>query len=195
MNILTNYFKGSLLLICFSLFSSCIITRTPGFYSGYNRLPKELKSRVVFVNEINSLPLLIDSNTYAITAKHLVKSLKKTERCIVYFWAPSCTGSACISIPAFENFCKSNGYRAIVVSEYYDFEQLSIQGVKPSRVFAVNHKHYGTDYCNKYLRKFQQSLFELFGASYNSKSFNKYLYYDGQTISNSKPANLKYPWR
>jgi len=196
MNIFSNLFKIWLLLFFFSLISSCIITRTPGFYSGYKRLPLAQKKRIVIIKDKDPLPQLVDSVTYAITAKHLMQVVKAQAPCVIYLWSAHCSGKACISIPAFRQFCQTNGYNAVVYSEYYDFEQLSIQGVAPSSVFAINNEHYGTDYCNKYVHRFQQSLFNFFDKEFTAKYYYKYIYYDGKTLTASKPSNLdKYPWQ
>ncbi len=192
--------------ICFAIFGLCllsscfmipsIITETPGFYSGYKRLPAAQKNTIVIIDDKDILPVLIDSNTYAITAKHLIQFVKAKAPCVVYLWDSRCSGSSCISIPAFNQFCQENSYNAVIVSEYFDFEMLAIQSVKPSSVFAINHWHYGTDYCNKYVCRFQQSFFDLFNTEYNAKYPYKYIYYDGKTLTHTKPAWFgKYPWR
>ncbi len=198
-----NFFKLSrfyLILIGFCLLSSCMaigtmITQTPGFYSGFERLPELQRKKVVVVNNKNTLPPLIDSNTYAITAKHLAQLVKEKAPCVVYLWSPHCGATACISIRAFNQFCEKNNYNAIVISEYFDFEMLDIESVAPSSVFAINHWHYGTDYCNKYVRRFQESFFKIFNTEYNAKYSHKYIYYNGKTLSTEKPASFgKYPW-
>lgn len=188
--------KFLLLGLGITLISSCIITRTPGFYSGYKRLDKNEKSKVVILNDLDSIPVFRDSNTYAITAVHLEKILTKSSNSIVYFWSPNCSGSVCISIPAFQKFCSSNGYNPIIISEYFDYEMLDIQEVKPSSVFAINHWHYKTDYCNTYVRRFKESLFKSFNIEYNKGIFSKYLYFDGKVLSTKRPSDLtKYPWQ
>jgi hypothetical protein len=99
-------------------------------------------------------------------------------------------------IHSFQEFCKTIGYNSVIYSEYYAFEQLSNQGVTPSNVFAINNQHYKTDYCNKYVRRFQESLFHLFGEEFNAKYHHKYLYYDGKKLTHIKPTNIdKYPWQ
>lgn len=189
-------FKNLLPIVGFTLFNSCIITNTPGFYSGYKRLSADYKNKILIINDADSLQVSNDSITYAITAKHLMQLLKKSPKSIVYFWSPNCSGNACIPITSFQNYCMSNGYNPIIITEYYDFNMLSIQGVNPSSVFAINHWHYGTDYCNTYVRRFKESLFKLFNTELNKNSYSSYLYYNGQEISTIKPANLtKYPWQ
>jgi len=188
-------FRIVCLVFSISLFSSCIITRTPGFYSGYKRLSVEQRNRVKIVNDKDTLTVLNDSLTYAITARHLKGILKSTQKSIVYFWAPKCHSSVCISLSAFLNFCRENNYSPIIVSVYFDYEQIAIQGIKNSSVLAINHWHYGTDYCDAYERKFKKSLFKEFNSEFDSKAFSKYIYYDGKTISTTKPLNLdKCPW-
>jgi hypothetical protein len=184
------------LFVILTSVNSCVITRTPGFYSGYKHLESGDKSKVVIVKDLDSMPIIKDSFTYAITAKHLEQILKSSPKSIVYFWSPNCTGSACIRLSAFQNFCLINGYKPIIISEYFDFEMLSNHGIKTSEVFAINHWHYKTDYCNTYVRRFKESLFQLFNSDFNRKTFSKYLYYDGKTLSTNKPSDLKkYPWQ
>lgn len=189
-----KYYVDMLFAIMF--LNSCVITRTPGFYSGYKRLSDSLKKKIIIVPDKETIPLIHDYHTYAITAKHLKYRLQSNSKSIVYFWSPNCSGSVCISLRVFQKFCSENGYKPIIVAEYYDFEQLEIQGVKQSSVFAINHWHYGTDYCNTYLRRFKESLFKEFKMAFNPKSFDKYIYFDGKTISTNKPFDLsKYPWQ
>jgi hypothetical protein len=194
-----NIFKFSLfntLLfgLLLSLNTSCVITHTPGFYSGYKRLSHEQKSKVIKVDDTAPLPQMKDFITYAITAKHLEQILRTSPKSIVYFWQPHCSGSACISIPAFQKYCLANGYKPIVVAQYFDYEMLEVQGVSPSTVFAINHWYYKTDYCVKYFRKFREKLFESFKIIYKRENFSNYLYYKDEVLSMFKPSDLdKYP--
>ncbi len=115
---------------------------------------------------------------------------------ILYFWSPNCSAKSCISVPAFIRFCTQNGYTPIIISEYYDFEQIDNQGVDLRQLLAINHCYYGTDYCNKYLYKFQKDLFSAYNLVYQSKYPHKYIYYDGNSISAQKPSALvSYPWQ
>jgi hypothetical protein len=194
-----NRFFGLRLLILLDvtmLLSSCIITRTPGFYSGYRRMPAVDKASVVIVANKDTLPTVAQGNTLAITAAHLANVIRDSVPCIVYLWTPFCSGNVCISIPAFRQFCAANGYKPIVLAEYFDYEQLRIQNVTFNEVYAINHWHYKTDYCNAYVRRFQQDLFDQFGVRYDPKAFNQYLYFDGKQLSNKLPSTLSsYPWR
>ncbi len=194
---------NSVIKYCFILFGCCLlnsciisqITQSHGFYSGFENLSDDEIKNIVVVKNKDTLPTLKDKNTYAITATHLKHLIIKNSPCVVYLWDANCSGSSCISLNSFNKFCKENNYHPIIVSEYFDVEQIDIQGVTPSSVFAINHWFYGTDYCNSYVRRFQKELFSLFNSTYNPKYPYKFIYYDNKTLSNKKPANFgKYPW-
>jgi hypothetical protein len=191
-----KYVKIVSLIMVINLFNSCIITRTPGFYSGYKRLSIEYKSKITFLKTNDSIPKLNDSITYAITAENLENIVKKNSPCVVYFWSPNCSGTSCISFNSFINFCKTNNYNSIIVSEYYDFNQLALQGVKFGNVYSINHKHYQTDYCNSYMHRFQKAFFELFSNNFETKYWHKYIFYDGTNLTTNKPKQFgKWPWQ
>jgi hypothetical protein len=121
-----NHFIYTFLL----LFSSCIIVKTPGFYSGYKKLSPEQKQNIVFLNEHNNKMLCaVDDATkiYAVTAQQLLGCLKDHHSSIVYFWSPNCHSKRCISLGAAEKYCRENNYKLYIVSEYYDMEQLQLQ--------------------------------------------------------------------
>jgi hypothetical protein len=176
-------------IIC-ALANSCIITnaitdsvtQTYGFYSGYKRLSEQQQASVVIINDTQALPTLADSTTYAITAKHLHDVIKLKSPCIIYLWDSRCSGSACISINAFKEHCATNKLNAIIVSEFFDFEMLQIQNANPRDVFAVNHWHYGTDYCIKYNKRFIKDLYKHFNQEFKERYPYKFMVYDGATL-------------
>jgi hypothetical protein len=176
-------------LACILFFNSCVlttaidtVTQTPGFYSGYTRLSAEEKANVIAIKSKDNMPQPIDSITYAITAKHLLDLAKQKTPCIIYLWAGRCSGAACISINAFKEHCIANKFNPIIVAEYFDYEMLSIQNQAPSEVYAINHWHYRTDYCNKYTKRFQSDFVKILGGTFNAKYPYKYLYYDGKVL-------------
>jgi hypothetical protein len=80
-------------------------------------------------------------------------------------------------------YCADNGYNAIVIAEYYAFEKLKEQGVKPCNIYAINHKHYKTDYCNWYLKRFQNDFLKLYRHSKLSGYPQKYMYIENNEIN------------
>jgi hypothetical protein len=173
------------------LYTSCIITNTPGFYSGCKKLDNVTKANIVFPVSNNLLPLA-DSQIYAITANQLASYIqsKAYDTTIIYFWAPHCSGSSCIPIFLFNNYCKQHNYNGIVVAQYYDFEMLKVQNIKPSEIFAINQKYYKTDYCNKYLCLFQNDFLKLYQLPSLTKYPFAYLYMQNNMLSTFRFKNM-----
>jgi hypothetical protein len=191
-----NSFILLTLFVIVIFFNSCIITNTPGFYSGYKKLTTKQKQSIIILKNNDSLLQFNNLNIYAITANQLTTIIKAKAPCIIYFWSSNCEGTVCIPIKSFQNYCKVNDYQSIIISEYFDFESLDAQGVKYNEIFAINNLAYKTDYCKAYVRRFQKELFLNFNIEYKYKSLNKFLYFDGKKMTNNKPANLiKYPWQ
>lgn len=139
--------------------SSCIITNTPGFYSGYKKLSAPEKSQVVITTEETSVcSLSNDRKIYAITSGQLLKCLEQNDTSVVYFWSPNCHSDVCISLSAAQYYCDKKGYHLYVITEYYDFAKTNPQNTNPTPVLSVNHQYYKTDYCNGYMRKFTAGL-------------------------------------
>lgn len=141
--------------------SSCIITNTPGFYSGYKKLPPSEKAQVIITAEETPVcDLSNDRKIYAVTAGQLLKCLEQNDTSVVYFWSPNCHSDVCISLPAAQYYCDKKGYRLYVITEYYDPAKTRPQNTNPGPLLSVNHQYYKTDYCNKYMRKFTTGLSE-----------------------------------
>jgi hypothetical protein len=192
------YKNVAIFFSCVLVFSSCVVntvidsvTQTPGFYSGYTRLSAEQKADVVVLKPNDILPKPIDSITQAITAKHLFDIAKQKAPCMIYLWSGRCTGAACISINAFKEYCTANKFNPIIVAEYFDYEMLSIQNQAPSEVYAINHWHYRTDYCNKYTKRFQSDFVKLLGGNLNAKYPYMYLYFDGKVVKGGHEVTQK----
>ena len=178
---------------CFTITNT--ITNTPGFYSGYKMLEPADKAKVIFTNS-NSLPFLSDTNMYAITASQLYSIIKNKSKVIIYFWSPHCSGAACIPIYTFKNYCVQNGYKGIIVAQYYDFEQLAAQGIKPSEIYAINQKFYKSDYCNKYVKLFQNDFLKLYNNVPIKKYPYPYLYIENNQLLFAGFKNMPTPpWR
>jgi hypothetical protein len=175
--------------------NSCFITRTPGFYSGYNRLSIENRSKVKFA-KTDAVDIEADSILIAINAKQLFNIIRKdTFKSIVYFWSPYCSATACISLKQFKNYCHKYGYKGIIISQYYGFEELKLQGIKPSEIYAINQKYYKSEYCNTYVKKFQNELLELFNKPKLTKYPQSYFFIEGSEVRhNGFKIMIEYPW-
>jgi len=153
--------KAYYLLILIALFTSCIITKTPGFYSGYSTLSETKKDSIIFVSpQLNINELKNDRRIYAINGVQLRGLLATIDTSVVYFWSPNCSSSDCISLKACQDFCNSKNYHLLVVSDYYDFEKMQIQNdaLFPYPMFSVDEKYYNTRHCNKYNKLFINDL-------------------------------------
>ena len=149
------------LLILIVLFTSCVITKTPGFYSGYWTLSATEKDSIIFVTPQSYIrDLKNDRKIYAINGIQLRDFLGTIDTSVVYFWSPNCSSDNCISLKACQDFCDSKNYHLLVVSNYYDFDKMQIQNeaLFPHPMFSVDEKYYNTKYCNKYNKLFISDL-------------------------------------
>lgn len=146
-------------LLLLPLLQGCIITDTPGFYSGYKRLGDKQKEQVYFVpTETAFQPSAIPVKIYAVNGDQLRHQLKQQDSTVVYMWSPGCHADVCIAPNTFAQLCTGKGYKAVIVTEYYDFGKLSHVEPEFLPVYSVNHKYYKTDYCNAYIKRFVKDL-------------------------------------
>ena len=68
------------------LFSSCIITTIPGFYSGYSELPEQ-ENNIVFTELTLIRQLANDGKIYAINGTQLRNCILKRTKIIIYLVA------------------------------------------------------------------------------------------------------------
>jgi hypothetical protein len=151
--------KKYFLYVLSVLLSGCVITNTPGFFSGYKKLTNSQKQSIVFIDDTTSICAINnDQRIYSITATHLLNCLKNNETSIVYFWSPNCHSKSCISLSAAEQYCIEKKYTLYIITEYYDLEKTKAQNNSSRPILSVNHKYYKTDYCNKYMKLFTNEL-------------------------------------
>ena len=160
-----------LLFICIIiisvLFSSCVqlvvpkLSETPGFYSGYKRLSEKDKETIFFLSSDKKIDnVCIDKNKiYAVNAKQLQEYMAQFDSCLVYFFSSNCHSEVCVLPSACQQYCFDNGYKFLLIFEHYEAPTihdilLSIENYS----FSINTNYYKTDYCPKYIRKFQQEL-------------------------------------
>ena len=143
------------------LLSGCVITRSPGFYSGYRRLPAQEQETIRFLPPEAPLPTVAvaDGYLYAVTAQSLLRALPANDTTLVYLWSPHCRGRYCASLQSVEADCRRNGYQFQAVAAYYaDLVQIKLQAPLQQPLLAINHRYYRSDYCQKYGRLFQAAL-------------------------------------
>lgn len=137
--------------------SSCFITNTSGFYSGYKKLEAGKKEQVQFWDDSLALPKE-HNNVLAIAARSLLASLAEKDTAIVYIWSAHCKSDACIPIFMAQNFCNKRGYELYVVASYYDDLLFANIGKTKNPLTIINHKYYKTDYCPRYSKLFLKDL-------------------------------------
>ncbi|MDO7846808.1 hypothetical protein Q5H92_10605 [Hymenobacter sp. M29] len=141
------------------LLPGCVITHSPGFHSGYRRLPAAEQEKIRFLPAHAPWPATADGYLYAVTAQSLLQALPVGETTLVYLWAPHCHGRGCASLQGVEADCRRQGYRFQAVAEYYaDLAQIKLQPPLQRPLLAINHPYYRSDYCQKYARLFQAEL-------------------------------------
>jgi hypothetical protein len=149
------------LLLLYATLESCIITKTPGFYSGYKRLDVATQKSIVFMDKESDFLIKRPHDTliYAINGKQLLHHLKNRDTTLVYFFSPNCGSNVCVPISSMANFCAERGYGLFVIIEYYDDLAIT-RSSNANRVplYAINHMYYKTDYCNKYIKMFYKDL-------------------------------------
>jgi hypothetical protein len=150
--------KTAILVVSGLALTSCIITNTPGFHSGYEKLSAVEQERVQFV--AIGQPVLETNHQliYAVTAKNLLGAMQRGDTTLVYIWSPRCYGRQCASLQSVQSICTKKGYHLYVVAEYYDMEQINLQPLTESPLLTINHLRYKTDFCGKYTRLFTNEL-------------------------------------
>ncbi|MDR2928658.1 MAG: hypothetical protein LBV41_10765 [Cytophagaceae bacterium] len=168
------------------LLQSCIITQTPGFYSGYSRLPEDEKEKIVFLNTNDTVRSLKKENRlYAVTGELLRKCIETEEKAMVYIWSPFCSSDRCYPLFYVQSYCNSRGITLYVVAEYYDSNRMQTEQKNISApVVSVNEKHYGTGYCRRYMKLF---IGDLLGKDTHSLSEEEryssiYLFNSGKPV-------------
>ncbi len=154
------------------ILQSCIITRTPGFYSGYDRLTEREKQNIIFTNpDADICNLSNDRNIYAITGIQLRACIESRDKVIVYHWTPNCSSRACFPLKTMQDYSTKKGYHLFAVARYYDSERMFDENryLTDSPLFSVNEVYYETKYCNKYDRLFFNNL--LLGQNTKKEDF------------------------
>lgn len=151
--------------LCFMLGSmilqSCVITNTPGFYSGYSQLSENEKSKIVFTDPQREIcNINTDGKIYSVTGIQLHECISSSQKAIVYFWSPNCSSEKCYNYNFINEYCQDNGYALFFIVEYYDFKKTNAELLSSalSAIYSVNERYYKTKYCNKYMRLFIKDM-------------------------------------
>lgn len=155
---MNRWSRSALMPVAMALLPGCVITNTPGFYSGYRKLTPAQQEQVRLVPPGKPLPDTDSNLLYAVHAESLLREIQRNDTTLVYRWSPNCHSSICASLQSVQSICRGKGYQLYVVADYYDMEQISLQPKLDHPLLAINHKSYGTDYCPKYSRLFAAGL-------------------------------------
>ena len=180
----------AIIIIGLFLFNSCISIKfgAPGFNSGYENLSRIEKQRVIFIKEgIGVCEFTNSDSIYIITGKDLRSCLSKNDSSIVYTWSPNCSSSSCISLASFHDYCSKYNYNLYIVSDYFDFKQFDGQRLDSIPVFVANFRFYGSNYCNKYNKKFQEDLVNNQRISKENK-YGRFLFFKGDSLVAKKSS-------
>lgn len=139
------------------LFQACAIIHTPGFNSGYKRLPTDEQGKICFVSSVDEIPDQNNGKIMAITANQLSVLLARSGNTLLYLWSPHCSSSVCIPLKTIQDFCDSVNLNLYVLTEYYT--DAFLQNEFLSRpMLSVNEFYYKTSYCNSYMKRFLSEL-------------------------------------
>jgi len=180
------------LFSCCLLLSSCIITNTPGFYSGYKKLTPQQKEKVVFVdtNRHTALPQYDENKLVAITANHLHELLQKNDTSVVYVWKPHCPAPSCLPLSTVYDYCQQHRYQLYVVLEYYsDMDNTLLQISERYHVYSINYKYYKTDYCPKYVNRFVKQMVKGYKIPKSADYFRYYFFKQDRYIGSKEKLN------
>ncbi len=173
----------AILMSFFILFlSSCFLTNTPGFYSGYDRLSDSEKKTIFFTDKDSGICNLDNNDKiYAITGKQLRTCLSKNDTSVVYFWGPNCSSKVCILISACQNYCTLKNYNLYVVADYYDMDKMRNQNVSNFPMLVANQKYYKKEYANGINRRFKKDL--LHGEKLKKEDkYDRFLLFKGDKL-------------
>jgi hypothetical protein len=141
------------------LLQGCVIANTPGFYSGYKKLPATEQEKIRFIPANQPIPEASGRMLYAVNAQSLLNAIQQSDSTLVYTWAPHCHNSSCASLQSVQDICRQKGYQFYAVAEYFaDMEQINLQPTLDKPLLAINYQVYKTDYCPKYTNLFKADL-------------------------------------
>src|ERR1043165_8330213 len=70
------------------LFQGCVIVNTPGFHSGYKKLPSAEQAKIQFVPPNQAIPAANGRTIYAVGAQSLLTAMQRNDSTLVYVWSP-----------------------------------------------------------------------------------------------------------
>ncbi|MCX6258115.1 MAG: hypothetical protein NTW49_09520 [Bacteroidia bacterium] len=170
-----------ILLLCF-IMSGCIITNTPGFYTGYNKLNEIDKDYIEFTSiDSNICNLSSKEKIYAITGTQLRECLRNNDTSLVYILAPNCNSKSCILVSACQDYCNNRNYKLYVVAQDYMIKKMKIQNNANFPMLTINHKYYKIDYVNNLVRHFKKDLFSKTNIS-REHQYDRFLFFKSDKL-------------
>ncbi len=145
-----------------SLLSSCFVPNFKGLKSGYKNLSDEDKAKIIKLDESENIGELDRRDViYNISGKLIENYLHANQgELVVYIWGPNCSSSVCYSLEYVQEMCTNRNQKLIVIIEYFDMDQIESQKMTnlDFPLFSVDTDVYGTDFCNKYIKRFIADL-------------------------------------
>jgi hypothetical protein len=174
--------KFAALIAAFMLLSACLVSRTPGYQSGYRYLSEEQKAKIHFADTTgNCCQYSSHDSIYAVNGMQLYRCIRNTMKAMVYIWSPHCHSTSCYSIKAVQDYCSNHGYTLFVIAEYYDDALFGSAAAFPQDrpIYSINEKYYKTTRCNRYYKLFVKEL--LSGQSFSKEDLfsNFFLFENG----------------
>jgi len=153
-----------------------------GFNNGYDKLTDEEKSKIVLVNENESICALEqDYRIYGVNGNQLQSCLAKNDTTLVYDWGPDCSSDNCLLISAVQNYCNKKGYKFYVLAEYYDMEIMEGQNNSDLPMLTPNHLYYGMTKSDKLNKAFKNDLLDDLDLDKEDK-YHRYLIFKGDKL-------------
>lgn len=149
------------IVFVFLIVTSCsILTKTPGFYIGYEELSETEKNNVLLtISDENVCDIINAEIIVAIKGDQLLKCISVNEgKTIVYFWSPNCVSDVCIPLTSCQDYCHENGFDLYIVADYYDIDKIDAQNTVDHPIFIANHILYKKKYAQGLKKRFQSDL-------------------------------------
>jgi hypothetical protein len=151
--------KANILLIAGIFFlNSC--ANLVGFYSDYEKLSKDDKEKIVFLDSNYDIcDLKKEGKIYAVTGTQLRKCIETKDSVMIYKWVPHCKSEFCYSLSYVQKYCDSNNLLLFVVMDYYASNRMFIEMENISQpLFSINERYYKKRIRSGYSKRFMRDL-------------------------------------
>lgn len=149
-------------MLVLSICCSCTIKGSfRGLYSYYGKTKSshpELLLKPAPDSSICEMKNEGNPRVYVINGNSLKKCLEKTGSAIVYIWSPGCKSELCYSLNLVQQECDKKGVDLYIVSEYYEYGQMSLRYRIRRPILGIDTEYYKTNLTSKYLSRFLRNL-------------------------------------